>query len=71
MPFIDKKNLNNEVGNGLGKRLGHGRQPRGFGLGAGGKCVCPKCGAKIPHRAGFPCYLEKCPKCGGLMTRQR
>jgi len=48
-----------------------GRQPGGFGLGGGGECVCPKCGKKIPHQQGKPCYEEICPDCGSRMTRER
>jgi len=52
-------------------RGGRGRQPGGFGLGPGGECVCPDCGAKVPHQRGIPCYQHKCPKCGQAMTRAR
>jgi len=48
-----------------------GRQPKRFGLGPGGFCVCPACGTKIPHQRGIPCYQQKCPKCGQRMIRQR
>jgi predicted amidophosphoribosyltransferase len=40
------------------------------GMGAGGNCICPKCGAKQPHRAGIPCREERCPKCGTRMVRE-
>ncbi|GAH72552.1 unnamed protein product [marine sediment metagenome] len=57
-------------GQGLG-RGGRGRQPGGFGLGPSGECTCPKCGAKVPHQTGIPCYELKCPRCGQPMTRGR
>jgi len=41
----------------------------GAGMGPGGKCVCPKCGAKVAHQRGKPCVTVKCPKCGAKMTR--
>ena len=40
------------------------------GLGPVGTCLCPKCGVKVPHRAGIPCSEEKCPKCGTKMIRE-
>ncbi|OYT56877.1 MAG: hypothetical protein B6U68_02640 [Candidatus Aenigmarchaeota archaeon ex4484_14] len=30
-----------------------------------------KCGYKMPHQRGVPCYQQKCPKCGTMMTRAR
>jgi len=45
------------------------RRMGGFGLGPGGECVCPKCGTKVPHQRGVPCYQHKCPKCGTMMIR--
>jgi len=57
------------TGGGFGRRPGggRGRQPGGFGFGPSGECVCPKCGAKSPHRTGIPCYEARCPKCGSPM----
>jgi len=46
-------------------RMGGTRQ----GIGPGGECVCPKCGATAPHQLGDPCYKVKCPKCGSSMAR--
>lgn len=42
----------------------------GGGLGAGGACLCPKCGRTVPHRAGVPCLEERCPDCGAAMVRE-
>jgi len=61
--------LRNGTGPATGRDGGQGRQPRGFGLGPGGECVCPDCGTKAPHQRGVPCYEHKCPKCGQAMTR--
>jgi len=63
--------LGRGLGQGLGRGGGRGRQPGGFGLGPSGECVCPKCGEKVTHERGKPCYEHKCPKCGTMMTRAR
>jgi len=55
---------------GGGQGQGSGRMG-GYGLGPGGDCVCPDCGAKVPHQRGVPCNSVKCPKCGAAMTRAR
>jgi hypothetical protein len=53
-------------GQGGGRGRGGGNRP---GSGPGGNCICPKCGARVEHQAGVPCYQRKCPKCGTLMIR--
>ena len=40
------------------------------GAGPSGYCVCPKCGERVPHRVGTPCYEMECPKCGAKMMRE-
>ncbi len=48
-----------------GGRLG-GNRP---GAGPEGNCLCPGCGAKVPHQRGVPCYDMTCPQCGAKMVR--
>ena len=57
---------------GFGKMQWRGRMG-GFRMGPSGECVCtnPKCGYKVQHQRGIPCYQMKCPKCGNPMTRAR
>ncbi len=38
--------------------------------GPGGFCVCPKCGATVPHERGIPCSQVRCPECSAAMTRK-
>ena len=54
-----------------GRRIGVGGRGRMGGIAAGpsGECVCPKCGAIVPHQIGVPCTQQKCPKCGSPMVR--
>lgn len=33
------------------------------GAGPAGDCVCPKCGTRVPHGRGVPCYTITCPGC--------
>ena len=56
-------------GRGRGRGQGRRRGPSGT-AGLGGFCVCPSCGAKIPHRAGTPCGSLNCPQCGNGMVRE-
>jgi len=54
-------------GRGGGRGRMGGNRP---GAGPGGFCICPNCGAKVPHQAGVPCYSVNCPKCGTRMVRE-
>ncbi|MFH1073838.1 MAG: hypothetical protein V1752_02005 [Candidatus Firestonebacteria bacterium] len=54
-------------------RMGGGRGMRRgkkTGSGAGGNCICPACGAKVPHQQGIPCNSVACSKCGAKMVRE-
>jgi predicted DNA-binding protein (UPF0251 family) len=56
---------------GIGRGMGRGRgRMGGFASGPSGACICPKCGYKMSHKIGKPCYEQKCPKCGSNMTRE-
>jgi hypothetical protein len=58
-------------GRGMGRGAGRGRMGGNRpGAGPVGNCVCPSCGAKIPHSTGTPCYNMTCPKCGIKMVRE-
>jgi len=56
------------AGGGPGRAGGRGG---GFRPGPGGSCICPACAHKQPHQQGTPCFEEKCPKCGAVLTRER
>ncbi len=63
------------AGQGQGQGQGKGGQGRGrsggpIAGGAGGTCVCPKCGNREPHERGVPCLQKQCTKCGTAMTRE-
>jgi hypothetical protein len=40
----------------------------GYGAGPGGNCICPNCGQRVTHQIGKPCFEQKSPKCGAVMT---
>ena len=56
-------------GKGLRRGQGKGRMGGPFAAGSGGNCICPSCGAAVPHITGQPCNQMSCPKCGTRMTR--
>jgi hypothetical protein len=55
---------------GRGGGMGGGGRAGGAGMGAGGECLCPKCGRRQPHRPGVPCIEERCPECGCALVRE-
>jgi len=60
-------------GEGRGQRLGRGGGcgwNNGGRFGAGGYCICAKCGEKVPHQRSKSCTSVKCPKCGYAMVRE-
>jgi hypothetical protein len=62
-------------GAGAGRGIGRGGTGGGRmggsrpGSGPGGQCVCPNCGAIVPHQLGMPCYGLTCPQCGSKMIK--
>jgi predicted Fe-Mo cluster-binding NifX family protein len=76
-PMNGKGRAMGSGGGGRGGGRGQGRSGRGRGRmggplagGAGGTCVCPKCGHREPHERGIPCMQKQCPECGTAMTRE-
>jgi predicted RNA-binding Zn-ribbon protein involved in translation (DUF1610 family) len=63
------KGMNMGQGRGLGRGGGRGRN-RGGAYGAGGYCVCARCGERILHQRGVKCTTLKCPECGHTMIRE-
>ncbi len=53
-----------------GRGSGRGRMGGSKAAGPDGFCVCPKCGHKVKHVVGQPCFEQKCPKCGTQMVRE-
>ncbi len=66
--FSSSLGMGSGRGAGSGGGMGSGRGG-GTGSGPSGYCVCPKCGYKVEHGRGTPCYKSKCPKCNTIMTR--
>jgi len=63
------------MGSGGGQGQGRGGPGRGrmggpLAGGAGGTCLCPKCGHREAHKIGVPCLQKPCPKCGAAMIRE-
>jgi hypothetical protein len=54
----------------MGRGAGGRGRGHGFREGPGGNCVCLNCGEKVAHQLGSACFNQKCPKCGGNMTRE-
>ncbi len=55
---------------GGGPRARQGGGPGRRASGTDGSCVCPKCGHKVPHQRGVPCFEQTCPECGAAMIRE-
>lgn len=58
------------TGRGRGGRGNRGRGSCGSFMGAGGACICTRCGQRMPHSTGVPCLEERCPSCGAAMVRE-
>ncbi len=73
MPFGDGTGPTGQgpgTGRGMGRGGGRGRMGGNRpGAGPSGFCICPSCGAKVPHNIGVPCYSVNCPKCGTKLVR--
>ncbi len=50
-PPDDRARSETSRGKGLGRSHGRGRMGGPFAAGPGGNCVCPNCGATVPHIA--------------------
>ena len=59
------------AGAGMGRGQGRGQMSGNrAGAGPSGYCICPKCGERVAHAVGTPCYKIDCPKCGAKMARE-
>ena len=58
------------MGGGFGRGMGQGRGGGMGGMGAGGHCICLKCGYRVPKERGVPCQELKCPNCGVRLVRE-
>ncbi len=59
------------TGRGMGRGQGASRgRGGGFAAGPGGYCICPNCKKSVAHQLGTPCFEQKCPECGTIMTRE-
>ena len=69
---MNAKGMDQGKGMGQGKATGSGGRGRkkGGAYGAGGFCICAKCGTKTPHQRGVKCTTLKCPQCGHTMIRE-
>lgn len=49
------------------KGQGQGKNGPKQGEGGPAQCVCPECGATLPHTVDTPCISVECPECGVAM----
>lgn len=62
-----------DIGSGFGwQRKGRFKDKieKADGRGPDGYCICKKCGYKILHEKGVPCYNLKCPNCNINLERK-
>ena len=71
MPRGDRTGSPGGGGRGLGRGQGGSGRMGGNRPGSGpcGECICPSCGARLPHQVGTPFYSMSCPKCGAKMVK--
>ena len=55
---------------GINSNGNHGGRNHGGAFGAGGFCICTKCGTKVPHERGVKCTTQKCPVCAHTLVRE-